>query len=63
MDKYQRGDRVVYVDTGKKGTVNSQFRDGSVSLRFEDGTYGELPNDLLQKEHSHGKPSQNGQRS
>ena len=58
MDKYERGDRVVYLETGKKGTVNSQFKDGSVSLRFEDGTYGELPNDLLKKDRSqNGQPS------
>ena len=58
MDKYERGDRVVYLETGKKGTVNSQFKDGSVSLRFEDGTYGELPNDLLKKDRSqYGQPS------
>lgn len=58
MDKYKRGDQVVYLETGKKGTVDSQFKDGSVSLRFEDGTYGELPNDLLKKDGSaNGKPA------
>lgn len=50
MDKYEPGERVIYVENDKPGTVNSQFRDGEVTLRFDDGTYGQLPGDLLKRE-------------
>ena len=35
---FQKGDRVVYLETGKKGTVNKQISDGEVSFIFDDGS-------------------------
>ena len=46
---FQPGDRVVWVETGEKGTVHTQFSDGEVSLTLDDGCPAQLPNSALRK--------------
>lgn len=42
IDRYcfKKGDRVFRTETGKKGTVRTQFWDGYVSIDFDDSTAG-----------------------
>lgn len=46
---FQRGDRVVWPETGKTGTVRVQFSDGYVSLMFDNGCPAELEAVSLRK--------------
>ncbi len=46
---FQKGDRVVYLETGEMGTVNRQFSDGEVSLIFDDGSPAGLQATSLKK--------------
>ena len=45
---FNKGDRVVWTDTGREGTVRLQFTDGNVSLILDDGSPAELEAGSLQ---------------
>lgn len=47
---FERGDRVVRVETGQAGTVRRQFDDGYVTLNYDDGRPAELPASILEIE-------------
>lgn len=48
MKTFESGEKVVWTETGRSGTVEKQFLDGYVSLMFEDGHPAELPASQLQ---------------
>ena len=55
MKTFKTGSKVTWTETGKKGTVRTQFVDGYVSLIFDDGHPGELPASSLELSTFHGK--------
>lgn len=59
---FRRGDRVVWVETGEKGTVQSQFIDGYVSLWLDDGSPAELCASSLKKVESSRHKARNERR-
>jgi len=46
---FQKGDRVIRIETGEIGTVRRQFVDGYVSLTFDNGRPAELDSSSLKK--------------